>query len=70
MWVRGMTRAGHSAAKVDCLPLRHNAGTSAVRKERALLDGSAMGKFDPLLPFEIGPTNGREARESGLRLNA
>jgi hypothetical protein len=25
---------------------------------------------DPLLPFKIGPMNGREARESGLRLKA
>jgi hypothetical protein len=25
-------------------------------------------KFDPLLPFGIGPANGREASESGLRL--
>jgi hypothetical protein len=24
--------------------------------------------LDPLLPFKIGPVNGREARESGLRL--
>jgi hypothetical protein len=24
--------------------------------------------LDPLLPFKIGPMNGREARESGLRL--
>ncbi len=27
-----------------------------------------MGMFDPELPFKIGPMNGREARESGLRL--
>ena len=26
-------------------------------------------QIDPLLPFKIGPMNGREARESGLRLN-
>jgi hypothetical protein len=25
-----------------------------------------MEGFDPLLPFNIGPANGREARESGL----
>jgi hypothetical protein len=25
-----------------------------------------MGQIDPELPFEIGPMNGREARESGL----
>jgi hypothetical protein len=25
---------------------------------------------DPLLPLQIGPMNGREARESGLRLKA
>jgi hypothetical protein len=24
------------------------------------------GQIDPLLPFKIGPRNGREARESGL----
>ena len=28
------------------------------------------GHIDPLLPFKIGPMNGREARESGLRLKA
>ena len=27
-------------------------------------------QFDPLLPLNIGPMNGREARESGLRLKA
>ena len=27
-------------------------------------------EFDPLLPFKIGPANGREAPESGLRLKA
>jgi GNAT superfamily N-acetyltransferase len=27
-------------------------------------------QFDPLLPFKIGPTNGREPRGSGLRLKA
>ena len=27
-------------------------------------------QFDPLLPFTIGPMNGREARESGLRPTA
>jgi hypothetical protein len=27
-------------------------------------------KSDPELPFEIGPMNGREAPESGHRLNA
>jgi hypothetical protein len=29
-----------------------------------------MRKFDPLRPFKIIPMNGREARESGLRLKA
>jgi hypothetical protein len=28
------------------------------------------GPLDPLLPFKGGPTNGREAQESGLRLKA
>jgi hypothetical protein len=26
--------------------------------------------LDPLLPFKVGPMNGREARQSGLRLKA
>jgi hypothetical protein len=29
-----------------------------------------MGQIDPELPFEIGPMNGREAPESGLRPNS
>ena len=29
-----------------------------------------MGQIDPELPFEIGPMNGREAREGGLRPKA
>jgi hypothetical protein len=29
-----------------------------------------MSQFDPLLPFQIGPVNGREGRGSGLRLKA
>jgi hypothetical protein len=28
------------------------------------------GQIDPLLPFKIGPMNGREAPKSGHRLNA
>jgi hypothetical protein len=28
------------------------------------------GKSDPLLPFRIGPLNGRDAQESGLRSKA
>jgi hypothetical protein len=30
------------------------------------LETCPIGKFDPFLPFNIGPMNGREARESGL----
>jgi hypothetical protein len=35
-------------------------------------DGCVAAKTatDPLLPFKIGPVNGRKARESGLRLKA
>jgi len=29
-----------------------------------------MSQIDPELPFKIGPMDGREARESGLRLKA
>ena len=29
-----------------------------------------MAQIDPLLPFKIGPMNGREARESGRSRNA
>jgi hypothetical protein len=29
-----------------------------------------MSQIDQLLPFQIGPVNGREAQESGLRLKA
>jgi hypothetical protein len=32
--------------------------------------GRATAAVDPELPFEVGPRNGREARESGLRLNS
>jgi hypothetical protein len=31
---------------------------------------SGTAQFDPLLPFKVGPMNGREARRSGLRLKA
>ena len=31
---------------------------------------SRTGSLDPLLPFKIGPVNGRKAQESGLRLQA
>jgi hypothetical protein len=41
-----------------------------MRKKRSVLDGLAKWRNRPLLPFKIGPMNGREARESGLRLNA
>ena len=29
-----------------------------------------MGQIDPEVPFVIGPMNGREARENGLRPKA
>jgi hypothetical protein len=45
--------------------------TTAMRKYRPFADGSANGSIRPLLmQFKIGPMNGREARESGLRLKA
>jgi hypothetical protein len=31
---------------------------------------TAVATIDPLLPFEMGPVNGREGRESGLWLKA
>jgi hypothetical protein len=31
-------------------------------------EGSSSAGIDPLLPFKIGPMNGRDARESGLSL--
>jgi hypothetical protein len=33
-------------------------------------DKAGAVQIDPLLPFKIGLVNGREARESGLRLKA
>jgi hypothetical protein len=41
-----------------------------MRKYRSFLCALATAQLDPELPFEIGPMNGREARESGLRLKA
>ena len=31
---------------------------------------AANRQIDPKLPFKLGPTNGRNVRESGLRLKA
>jgi hypothetical protein len=42
----------------------------AVRQDRAFPKKLRMRKFDPLLPFKIGPVNGQKARESGLWLKA
>jgi hypothetical protein len=43
----------------------------SVRPECASTGRSPMARgtrhIDPLLPFKIGPMDGREARESGLR---
>ena len=46
-----------------------------IEKNLALLDrlqnfAEFLHGLDPLLPFHIGPMNGREALESGLRLKA
>ena len=43
---------------------------TVIRKERALPDSLANAPIDPLLPLKIGPTNGREGRQSGLPLMA
>ena len=47
---------------------------SGLRPECANTRGSPAarrtGQVDPLLPFKVGPMNGREARQSGLRLKA
>jgi hypothetical protein len=49
--------------QVDCSrPVSANSGRSQTVRR--------TGQVDPELPYEIGPVNGREARESGLRLKA
>jgi hypothetical protein len=40
------------------------------RKWRPFLCSLAMAQLDPNLPLDIGPMNGRETRESSLRLKA
>ena len=42
--------------------------TTAMRKQRSFADDLVKGSNRPLLPFEIGPVNEREARESGRPL--
>jgi hypothetical protein len=44
--------------------------SAVLRKQRSFRDHVRMGQVDPLLPFKIGPVNGREAREGGLRRKA
>ena len=44
--------------------------STAMRKYRSFNVGLGTPQIDPLLPFEIGLVKGREASESGLRLNA
>jgi hypothetical protein len=41
-----------------------------VNQQRVIAASDFFNKIDPLLPFRIGPMNGREARESGLRPKA
>jgi hypothetical protein len=50
--------------------IRAVAKTSQMRKERSYPDRVANGSNRPLLPSELGPANGTEARESGFRLKA
>ena len=40
---------------------------AGLRKYRPFAGARRTGQIDPLLPFEIGLVNGREAQESGLR---
>jgi hypothetical protein len=43
---------------------------TGVRKERPFATAWRTGEFDPEPTFEVGLMNGRDARESGLRLKA
>jgi hypothetical protein len=53
-------RRPRSRSGNDCL-----AQIAAIRRRRG-----EWVKSDPLLPFKIGPANGRKARKNGLRLKA
>ncbi len=50
------------------LPERAAAGSAGAPTTTKSLALFRLAGVDPELPFEIGPMNGREVRESGLRL--
>ena len=51
-------------------PSRGDPWRPAFRPYETIAGRSATTALEPLLPFKIGPMNGREARESGLSLKA
>ncbi len=61
----------HGLRSYEAIAQRRAQGACQLNDQRRS-DSVALAKagFDPLLPFKIGPTNGRKARESGLRLKA
>src|SRR5271169_6498982 len=63
----GPARAGE-LRDVTCGSLSLEAQSRSLSLTREI--GAQGPPSDPLLPFEIGPMNGREARKNGLRLMA
>src|ERR1700722_10569747 len=66
-WLEPVT----AGAKVDCLPLRRNEGTTAVRKKRPFADKVATGRTRPKVrvqdrPYER-PGSGEKAAVGGWR---
>ena len=57
-------------ARTPVLPEAVPAGTLSALQRPSRYAQQSTGALDPELPFEIGPMNGRKARESGLRLKA
>ena len=67
--LRALRRPGESYSDV-ILRLVETRGAEQVFEPNPGHEMGARSGLDPLLPFEVGPVNGRKARESGLRLKA
>ena len=67
--LRALGRPGESYSDV-ILRLVEIRGAEQVFESNPGREMRARSGLDPFLPFEIGPVNEREARESGLWLKA
>jgi hypothetical protein len=59
-----------SLQRAGFLPLLCDARRSGIRPIETIVTRSALTALDPKATFKVGPVNGREGRESGLRLKA